>query len=153
MSRMGEIFANKYKVVKGSTAHDTALADGNFPASGSYIDVSGCERFHVIISLGSLDSTITFTIKETDSITGTLDVIDATYCTHTIAADDDEEFVVFTIEVDKLSTDHHFVSCVVADAAGSNDYAEIFFLLPLTTQPVTQATAVLPAASQHAFVG
>ncbi len=153
MSRMGEIFANKYKIVKGSTEHDTALSDGNFPTSGSYIDVSKCERFHVVVSLGSLDSVITFTIKEADSLTGILDTIDATYAAHTIAADDDGEFVVFTIEVDKLSVDHHFVSCVVSGSAGSNDYAEIFFLLPETTQPVTQDTDVLPAASRYAFVG
>ena len=152
MDRMGEIFAHAYKIAKGQSLVETVLANGNYPASGSYVDVSDCERFHVLISLGTLADAIVFTIKEVDSTTGTVDTIDATYAAHTCADDDDGEFVLLTIEVDKLSTDHHFVTCVVSGVSGSN-YAEIFFLLPESELPVTQTTAVCPAASQHEFVG
>ncbi len=152
MSRMGEIFAHTYKIVKGQDNVETALSNANYPLSGSYIDVSKCERFHVIIHLGTVDSAVVFEIREAESVSGTPDVIDATYAKHTIDSGDSGEFVVFTIEVDKLSVDHHFVLCVVTSSTG-NDYADIFFLLPETTLPVTQVTAVLPAASQKEFVG
>lgn len=152
MSRMGEIFAHVFKIAKGQALVETALTNANFPVSGSYIDVSKCERFHVLVSLGTLADAVVFEIKQADSTTGTLDVISATYAKHTCADTDDGEFVLFTIEVDKLAVDHHFVSCVVSGNSGAN-YAEIFFLLPETTLPVTQATAVCPAASQHEFVG
>ena len=148
----GEIFAHTYKVVKGQSLVETVLANGNYPASGSYIDVSGCERFICIISLGTLADALTFTLKQADAVDGTLDALDATYAAHTGAANDDGEFVIMEVEVDKLATDHHFVSCVLSGVSGSN-YAEIFFLLPLKSLPVTQTTAVLPSASQHAFVG
>ena len=154
MSRLGEIFANKYKIVKGSALVETALSAANYPLSGSYPDVSGCERFHVLIDLGTIHASDIpiFEIKQTDSATGTLDTLDATYAKHTCAADDDGEMVMMTIEVDKLATDHHFVSCVVSGVTNGS-YGTIYFLLPLMSLPVTQTTAVCPAASQHAFVG
>ena len=154
MEGMGRIFAHTYKIAKGQSLVETALAAGNYPASGSYIDVSDGERFHVLISLGTIHASDVpvFEVKQADSTTGTLDVISATYAKHTSAADDDGEFVLLTIEVDKLATDHHFVSCVVSGVTNGS-YAEIFFLLPLSELPVTQDTAVCPAASQHEFVG
>lgn len=154
MARMGEIFAHTYKLVKGQDKVETALAAANYPASGSYIDVSGCERFHVLVHLGTVHNsdTPTFEIKQADAVNGTLDTISATYAKHVAAGDDDGEWIMFTIEVDKLDVDHHFVSCVVS-AVTNGSYGDIFYLLPLMTLPVTQATAVCPAASQHAFVG
>jgi len=151
---MGAIFAHTYKIAKGQALVETLLAAGNYPASASYIDVSGCERFHVLIHLGTIHANDVpiFEIKQAEAVNGTLDVISATYAKHTCAADDDGEFVLFTIEVDKLATDHHFVSCVVSGVTNGS-YADIFFLLPETTLPVTQTTAVCPTASQYEYVG
>jgi len=56
------------------------------------------------------------------------------------------------VEVDKLATDHHFVSVVVSGVTNGS-YAAILFLGEALSLPVTQATGVLPAASQHEFVG
>lgn len=154
MARVGEIFAHTYKIVEGQDKPETQLAAANYPLSGYYVDVSGCERFHVVIHLGAIHGSDapSFKIKQADAVDGTLDTIDATYAEHTCAADDDGEWVLFTIEVDKLATDHHFVSCVVAGVTNGS-YADIFYLLPLLSLPVTQATAVCPSASQHNFVG
>jgi len=151
---MGEIFAHVYKIAKGQSLVETALTAANYPLSGYYVDVSKCERFHVLIDLGTIHGSDTpiFEIKQADSATGTLDTISATYAKHTCAANDDGEMVMLTIEVDKLATDHHFVSCVVSGVSNGS-YGTIYFLLPETTLPVTQATAVCPAASQHEFVG
>ena len=151
---IGEIFANTYKVVLGQSLPETVLSSAAYPASGSYIDVSACERFHCLIHWGTIAAgdTPMATLKEADAADGTLDTIDATYAAHTGANNDDGEWVAFTVEVDQLATDHHFVSCVLSGISGST-YGEIFFLLPLLSLPVTQTTAVLPSASQHALVG
>jgi len=154
MGRSGEIFADTYKIVNGQSLPETVLSSAAYPASGSYIDVSGCERFHCLVHWGTIagGDTPVATLKEADAADGTLDTIDATYAAHTGANNDDGEWVSFTVEVDQLSTDHHFVSCVLSGISGST-YGEIFFLLPLLSLPVTQTTAVLPSASQHALVG
>jgi len=157
MGRSGQIFAHTFVVTPcedGSSEIETALTAGNYPASGSYIDVSPYERFHVLIWMGTIhgsDAPV-FEIKQAEAVDGTLDTLDATYCKHTCAADDDGEFVAFTVEVDKLATDHHFVSVVVSGVTNGS-YAAILFLGEALSLPVTQATGVLPAASQHEFVG
>jgi hypothetical protein len=157
MGRSGNIFAHSYYIVPcedGTYEIETALTAGNYPASGSYIDVSAYERVHVLIHLGSIDASDVpvFELKQADSTTGTLDTIDATYAKHTCAANDDGEFISFTLEVDKLAVDHHFISCVVSGVTNAT-YADIIFLGEALSLPVTQATATLPAASQHEFVG
>lgn len=152
----GEIFANKYKVVPGQASPEDILVDAAYyPASASFIDVSGCERFHVLVQLGAIDagSTITLEIRQSDAINGTMDVIDATTLKHTVNNDDDDELIMFTVETDKLATDHHFVSLQVEGTVANNNYAAIYFLLPLTSEPVTQIEAKCPAANQHAYVG
>ena len=157
MGSSGMIFAHSFVITPcedGSNEIETALTAGNYPASGSYIDVSAYERFHVLIWLGTIhgsDAPV-FEIKQADANDGTLDTLDATYAKHTCAADDDGEFVSFTVEVDKLATDHHFVSVVVSGVTNGS-YAAILFLGEALSLPVTQTTAVLPAASQHEFVG
>jgi hypothetical protein len=151
------IFAHTFVVTPcedGSYEIETALTAGNYPASGSYIDVSAYERVHILIHLGSIDASDVpvFELKQADSASGTLDTIDTTYAKHTCAADDDGEFIFFTLEVDKLAVDHHFISCVVSGVTNAT-YADIIFLGQALSLPVTQATGVAPAASQHEFVG
>jgi len=152
----GEIFASKYKVVPGQASPEDILVDAtNYPASGSFIDVSGCERFHVVVQVGALNagSTITLEVRQAEAINGTADVIDATYCKHTVENDDDDQLIFFTVEVDKLEKDHHFVTLQVEGTVASNNYACILFLLPLTSEPVTQDTTLCPAGNEHVFVG
>jgi len=157
MGRSGMILAHTLYVVPcedGSNEIETALSAGNYPASGSYIDVSGYERFHILIHLGTINASDTpiFEIKQADSVSGTLDTLSATYCKHTCAHDDDGEFILFTVEVDKLATDHHFISVVVS-GVDNGSYGDIIFFGEARSLPVTQATATLPSASQHEYVG
>jgi len=152
----GEILASKYKVMPGRVSPEDILVDGSYyPASGSFIDVSGCERFHVIIHLGALDAgtTPTFEVKQAEAINGTPDVISATYCKFTQANDDDDQLLLVTVEVDKLDTDHHFVTVECNGTIANNNYADILYLLPMISEPVTQDSTLCPAANQLAYVG
>jgi len=144
--------ANTFKFVPGQTSPEDALSSADYPASGSYIDVTGYQWANVVIHLGALADAITFEIKEAEATNGTADSIDTTYCKHTCAANDDDEMITFAIETAKLSADHHFLTCTVAEVSGSN-YADIMFVLgPARHQPVTQSDS-LPSASQHEHAG
>ena len=152
----GEIFANKYKVVPGQVSVEDILVDATYyPASGAYIDVSGCERVHVLVRFGAINggTTATIEIKQAEALDGTPDVIDATHCKQTVANTADDTMYLFTIETDKLATDHHFVTLEVNGTIASDNYAEILFFLPLASEPVTQTAALCPAANQLAYVG
>jgi len=150
----GLIFAHAFKVVLGQTSPEDALSAGDYPASGSYIDVSKTERFHCLVHFGAIDASDVpvVEIQQTTAADGTLSSINTTNLQHTAAADDDDEWVTFTVETKKLTEDNFYVSAVVS-AVTNGTYADIFFLLPELDLPVTQVTAVLPAASQHEFVG
>ena len=146
---------NGFKFVAGQTSPEDALAAANYPASGSYIDVTGYQWVNVLIHLGAIDGSDlpSFEIKEAEATNGTADSIDTTYCKHTCAADDDDEMITFAIETAKLSEDHHFLTCTVA-AVTNGSYADIVYVLgPARHQPVTQTTALLPTASIHEYAG
>lgn len=136
--------AEHCKIIKGNTLAETTFSNANYPASGAYIDVSGYKWVNVVIHLGTINAgdTPTFDLKCSDAINGTLDVLDATYCSHEIANDDDGEFVVFALNTDLLPSLHTFVSVVVSDG-GSGSYGDIvFYLCEPRKYPVTQnATA------------
>lgn len=150
----GQILAHANKVVLGQTSPEDALSAGDYPASGSYINVSKTERFHVLVHFGAIDASDVpvIEIKQTTAADGTVTTISTTDAKHTAAADDDDECVTFTIETKKLTEDNFYVTAVVSGVTNGS-YAEIIFLLPELDLPVTQVTAVLPAASQHEFVG
>jgi len=154
MPEIGNMIDN-VKVVLGNAKAETALAAADYPASGSYIDVSGYEWVGCLVHTGSIDAGDTpgLTMKCADSATGTLDTISTTYLVHECAANDDGECVWFAFKTEALPTDHHFVSLVVADVTNGS-YGDItFFLCEPRNMPVTQTTAVLPTASQHEFTG
>jgi len=157
MGRMGQIFSNSFKIAKGSATLAQAIAAAtDLPASGSYVNVAGYERVHIIAALGVLHTSDSPTLepKCSDAVGGTADSIDATNLLHTPDVDgDDEEFVTWTIEVAKLPVDHHFLLVDIAGTTTNGSYGFIFFLLEGLDLPVTQTTAVLPTASQYAHVG
>lgn len=146
---------NAFKFVPGQTSPEDALVAGDYPASNSYVDVTGYQWVNVVIHLGAINASDlpSFEIKEAEATNGTADSIDTTYCKHTCAADDDDEMITFAIETAKLSEDHHFLTCTVAGVTNGS-HADIMYILgPARHQPVTQDTDVLPAASQHEFAG
>jgi hypothetical protein len=153
----GEIFANLFKVVPGKAAPESQITAGNYPASGSYVDVSGCERFHVLIHLGAVHNSDapTFEVKQASAADGTLKAISEAYCKWTGAGTSDNNLVLITIETDKLDINngYKYVTVVAAGTLTNGTYADILYLLPLTSEPVTQLTTICPAANQLAYVG
>ena len=146
----GEVFAHKYKIVEGALVGGAIVAATDIPASGSYIDVSGTERVHIIAKLGVIHAsdTPTLQVKCSDSASGTLDAITG-LAAHSVAADDDTEFVSWTVTTSKLPTDHHFLAVDVGGTTSNGSYADINFYLDYGDYPVTQTTTTLPAASQY----
>lgn len=152
---MRNVFSKDNKVVAGQTSPEDALGNNDYPASGSYIDVSGYEWVNIIVHLGAVHGSDTpkFEVKQAEAVDGTLDTIDATNAACTCAADDDDECVSFYIETANLAADHHFLS-VVCTLATNGSYADIMYYLGGARHlPVTQTTALLPSASQLIFAG
>lgn len=149
--RMGATFANAFKVVPGNVC-GAAITAAAMPASGSFVDVKGYERVHILLQFGAIagsDAPV-LTPKCSDAINGTLDVIDATLA-HTAADDDDNEWVAWTIEVGKLPADHHFLS-LVASGTLVGTYGSVIFLLESLEVPIATYTA-LPTASRYVWAG
>jgi hypothetical protein len=146
---------NAFLFVAGQTSPEDALSAADYPASGSYIDVTGYQWVNIPIHLGAINASDVpvFEVKCSDATNGTADSIDTTYCQHTCAHDDDDEMITFAIEVAKLPADHHFLTVTVSGVTNGT-YGDILFLLgPARHQPVTQTTALLPTASIHEFAG
>lgn len=152
--RAGFILANNFEIIPGQTSPEDALSAGQYPASGSFIDVSDVERVHCVVHLGAIDAgdTPALQLKCAEAADGTVDAISATALGIEVANDDDDEFVTFTLEVRKLPTDHHFVTLDVADVTNGS-YGDIVFFLEARSLPVTQSASLLPAASQLEYVG
>ena len=157
----GRLLSSTFKFVSGHTEvadslshdlEDVLVTDEYYPASGSYIDVSGAERVHVLIHVGTLADPITFQLYEAETADGTEDALSATYYKHTCAAADDGEFIVITIEVSRMSLDHHFLTTKVGAVSGS-DYAAIVYLLEMYGElPPTQGD-YFPDGNQYYFTG
>lgn len=115
---------------------NTALADGEFPASGSYIDAGKFDYAGFLILLGTLDSTITFAAQASATIDGTAATISNR--SQAIAADDDNKWLFLGWRNDELN-DKPYVTLDVVDSAGNNDYAAMVFLgWEAREQPVVQ---------------
>lgn len=137
--------AEKMKVVLGSAKPETAMSGvASYPASGSFVDVSGYEFVHIVAHLGTLHASDTPTLapKCSDSASGTLDTIDATL-THTCdVSNDDGDVVTWSIEVRKLALDHHFLALATGGTLTNGSYIDVLFFLEGGSQPVTQPSTV-----------
>jgi len=144
---MLKTFSEEIKIVT-CNAFGTAIADGDFPASGSYIDVSDFERFAFLIKAGTLNSALTCKVQQAPAINGA--TADVTGATTTVGATDDNEVFIIEVETRKLLAAGQFVTLDVAGAAGSDDFLDITFLginpnsAPVT-QPATTNTPVIVA--------
>lgn len=125
----------------------TAIVDGDFPASGSYIDISDFDRFAFLIRAGTLTSALTCKVQAATAANGT--PADITSATVTVGATDDNELFVIEVESRKC-VGYQYVTLDVAGAAGSDDFLDILFLgitpgsAPVT-QPATTNTPVIVA--------
>lgn len=150
------ILSNNMKLALGSGKPETAMSGVSaYPASGSYIDVTGYEYVHILAHLGTLHTSDspTLTPKCADTASGTLHSVDSSLV-HTPDVDgDDGEWVTWTIKVDTLPVDHHFVTLATGGTLTNGSYIDVLFLLDgARSVPVTQTTAVLPTASQYNWV-
>lgn len=129
---------------------NTAIVDGDFPASGSYIDVSEFTHFAFLVKVGTLNSALTLQVQQDTSATATASIKNVTGATLTVAADDDNELKSIEVEAARLDVANNFryVTLDVTGAAGGDDYLDILFLgWDARRQPVTQ-----PAAYSEAVV-
>jgi hypothetical protein len=146
-----------FEVVNGNAAtgthqlHDVLVNNEYYPASGSFVNCQGAERVHVLIELGELADTVAFELYESDAVDGTEDQISATYYKHTVAADDDGEYVTITIETARMSSDHYYLTTKVSGVSGNN-YAGITYLLEKPGNLPASSDA-LPSASQNYYNG
>lgn len=153
-----KILHNNMKVVLGSSKPETAMSGvAAYPASGSYIDVSGYEYVHILAHLGTLHASDTpvLTPKCSDSASGTLDTIDSSLAHTCDISGDDGQCVSWTIAVENLPTDHHFLALATSGTLTNGSYIDVlFFLAGPRHLPVTQDTTnVLPTAHQYSWVG
>jgi len=105
---------------------NTAIADGDFPASGSYIDVSGYTHFAFLVAAGTLTSELTLQVQEFSAATGTATSI--TGATATVEAGDDGKAFLIEVETARLTDSYEYVTLDVSGQAGSDDYLSIWFL-------------------------
>ncbi|MCG3207310.1 MAG: hypothetical protein FOGNACKC_00910 [Anaerolineae bacterium] len=141
------------KFANANAAIQTALAAGQYPASGDFVNVAEFETFFVLVALGGIADAVVFTLQAADAVDGTPVEIDDTKVKKTIAATDDGQLLLFQVETRNLpSAQHSFVSLNVAGITGAN-YAAILFLMPSNFPPVTQADTVLPADNVLTLMG
>jgi len=141
-------FAERLKVVLGSGKPETAMSGvAAYPASGSFVDVSGFEVAHIVAHLGALHAsdTPTLTPKCSDAANGTLDVIDASLAHTCNVTDDDGKVLIWSIEVRKLPEDHHFLALATSGTLTNGSYVDVLFVLEGGAEPVTQPSTVAAA--------
>lgn len=154
---MMRVLAQVVKLALGSAKPETAMSGVvAYPASGSYVDVSGYERVHIIAHLGTLhaDDTPVLTPKCADAANGTLDVIDSSLAHTCDVTNDDGQCVVWTIATANLPEDHHFVALATSGTLTNGSYVDVLYLLDGARElPVSQSATVLPGAHQYSLVG
>lgn len=132
--------------VQKVNSFNTAIEVGEFPASGSYIDVSGFERFVFLILAGTLDTALVCQVQQATAVNGTAK--DITGATVTVGASDDNKWHSIEVQTAKLdaNNDYRYVTLDITGAAGSNDYLCIVFLgFYPGEQPVTQHASYVSA--------
>lgn len=135
MSYDGERLTSRYLLKKGQSAIQTALSDAKYPASGAFVSVVGVPVVHILIDLGGIADALTFKVQQANAINGT--PADVSGLTHTIATNDDGEFIYFAFRTNKLTDAYTHITVDVAGNAGSN-YATITYFLEVTSRPPTQ---------------
>jgi len=124
----------------------TAVEVQEYPASGSYIDVSGYERFVILILAGTLDTALTCQVQQATAVNGTAKDISGAVAT--VGATDDNKWHSIEVQTNQLdlNNDYRYITLDVTGAAGSNDYACFVFLgLNPSEQPVTQHASYVSA--------
>lgn len=125
----------------------TALSAAKYPASGSFIDVAGFERFGFYVALDVIADAIDLKVQQATADDGTPK--DITGAAKTDIADTDDATEVL-IEVQSahldINNDYRYVTLDVSGVVGTNNAAIVFFGVP-KSKPVTQ-----PGTLTHVLV-
>lgn len=120
---------------------NTAIADGKFPASGSFISMEPYDRLVFLIRAGTLDSELAVQAYQDTGATQTASVKVITGAVVTVEAGDDNQLFWIEIQNNQLDIANSFthVTLDVSGQAGSDDYLDILYIghRPKTV-PVTQ---------------
>ena len=144
---MKEFAVNTY--FEGINNFNTAITDGKFPASASFIDVSGYAWFAFGIRAGTLDSALTCQVEQATANDGTPK--DVTGAVDIVGATDDNDYLWIEVQSAQLDLDggYRYVTLDITGAAGGNDYLDVIFYglhakeMPITRHANTQAPVVL----------
>lgn len=132
---------------KACNTPSTVIADGDFPASGSYLDVSDYERFAFLVVAGGSDTALVCQVQQATAVNGTPK--DVTGAVQTISATGDGTIYCIEVETRRLDINngYRYVTLDVSGQAGSNDTLAIIFAgVNPGVAPVTQThTAVIVA--------
>ena len=114
-------------LIKQINSADVVLAAGAYPASGSYIDVSGLHRIAFLIAPGTLGAQQTWQVQQATTNNGTLK--DVTGAVVIVAANGDGKPCVLEVGVDKLDINggYKFVTLLNTGGAAGN-YTSLIFL-------------------------
>lgn len=138
-------FANRFKCVPMKPLVETAIHSvAAYPASGSFIDVSGYEFVHIVAHAGTIDPSDTpvWTPCCSDAVGGTQDTILAALVHTPNVTTGDGGVTVWSIEVRKLPLDHHFLLLKQTGTLTNGSYVDAMLYLEGGNSPITQVTSV-----------
>jgi len=152
MSRIRQFYQN-VKVIRLKGPEIALSAAATYPAT-TYVDVSNYKYVDVMINMGALTGTITWSLLEnTASTGGTLDVIDATYAKATVATGNANKCAMFHLDTEHLASGHHYIA-IKQTGGGAADYGDVlFFLHGAKSVPVSNPTATFPTALIKTLAG
>lgn len=139
---------DKFMYVQKANDFNTAITDGKFPASASFIDVSEYSHFAFLVFAGTLDSALTCQVYQDTSATQTASVKTVSGAVTIVGTTDDNKWRSVEVETARLDVANNFryVTLDVSGAAGSNDYLCIVFLgWNARREPVAQSANYLEA--------
>lgn len=117
---------------------EDALADANYPASGSYIDMSPFTRGVFLVGMGAMDGTPTMAVYQDKSATQTASIKALSGATVTLAGTDDDTWHAVEFECRKLDGANDFRYVTLTISSTGTDYGAIFFIGIPDEKPVTQ---------------
>lgn len=117
----------------------TSLSDANYPASGSYIDVSRFEEFTFLIGLDTV-ATPDFAVYQDTSATETANIKALTGAAKTdVVTGNDGDWFTITVSTEQLDIANNFRYVTLQVSNTSADNANIWFFGTLPRDvPVTQ---------------
>jgi len=120
---------------------ETVLAAGAYPASGSYIDVSGYSRFGFIVITGTIAHGQTWQVQQATANNGTLK--DVTGAVKAVGSTGDNLNYIIEVSTAELDINNGYKFVTLLNTGGSTgDYSAILFFgigkrVPVTNDSLT----------------